>query len=98
VFYRVDKLLGNKQSQLLQEVKNAMFFTFSRTPLRADGPIIAAPFSSYHVEVIPGFIRNDGAYLMAHTWMVGAGVIPIRPRSSHSFKQPTRLLSGRRGI
>jgi hypothetical protein len=67
VFYRVEKLQGNKQSQLLQEVKNAMFFTFPRTLLRADGPIIAAPFSSYHFEVIPAFLRNDGTYLTAHT-------------------------------
>jgi hypothetical protein len=67
VFHRVDKLLGNKQSQLLQEVKNAMFFTFPRTPLRADGPIIAAPFSSYHVEVIPAFLCDDGTYLTAYT-------------------------------
>lgn len=67
VFYRVDQLLGNKQSQLLQEVKNAMFLTFPRTPLRADGPIIQAPFTSYHVEVIPAFLCEDGTYLTANT-------------------------------
>jgi SMODS domain-containing protein len=67
VFYRVENFLENKQSRLLQEVKNAMFFTFPRTPLRADGPIIAAPFSSYHIEVIPGFRCDDGTYLTAHT-------------------------------
>lgn len=67
VFSRVENLLGNKQSQLLQEVKNAMFLTFPCTPLHADGPIIAAPFSSYHVEVIPAFLCDDRTYLTAHT-------------------------------
>lgn len=67
VFYRVERLLGNKQSQLLQEVKNAMFLTFPRTPLRADGPIVQAPFMSYHVEVVPAFLCDDGTYLTANT-------------------------------
>jgi hypothetical protein len=67
VYWRIDGLSGNKQSQLLQEVKNCLFGTFPRTPLRADGPIIVAPFSSYHVEVVPAFRRNDGTFLTAHT-------------------------------
>ncbi len=67
VFWRVDALSGNKQSQLLQEVKNGLFGTFSRTPLRADGPIIAAPFSTYHVEVVPAFRCQNGTFLTAHT-------------------------------
>lgn len=67
VYWRIEGLSGNKQSQLLQEVKNGLFWTFPRTPLRADGPIIAAPFSSYHVEVVPAFRCTDGTFLTADT-------------------------------
>jgi hypothetical protein len=67
VYWRIEGLSGNKQSQLLQEVKNGLFGTFPRTPLRADGQIITAPFSSYHVEVVPAFRCNDGTFLTAHT-------------------------------
>jgi Second Messenger Oligonucleotide or Dinucleotide Synthetase domain len=67
VYWRVEGLAGNRQSQLLQEVKNALFWTFPRTPIRADGPIIQAPFSSYHVEVLPAFQCDDGTFLTAHT-------------------------------
>ena len=67
VYWRIKGLSGNKQSQLLQEVKNGLFWTFPRTPLRADGQIIVAPFSSYHIEVVPAFQCNDGTFLTAHT-------------------------------
>jgi hypothetical protein len=67
VYWRIDGLSGNKQSQLLQEVKYGLFGTFPRTPLRADGQIIAVPFSSYHVEVVPAFRCDDGTFLTAHT-------------------------------
>lgn len=66
-FYRVEQLVGNKQSQLLQEVKRALGRTFPRTDLRADGQVILAPFQTYNVEVIPAFQRTDGTYLTAHT-------------------------------
>lgn len=67
VYWRIDKLTGNKQSALLQEVKNSLLLTFPRTPLRADGQIIQAPFGTYHVEVLPTFKRDDGTFLTAHT-------------------------------
>jgi hypothetical protein len=67
VYWRFEKVQGNKQSQLLQEVKGALVWTFPTTPLRADGPVIAAPFISYHVEVLPAFRRDDGTYVTGHT-------------------------------
>jgi Second Messenger Oligonucleotide or Dinucleotide Synthetase domain len=41
---RISQLQGNRQSQLLQEVKNALSFTFPRTDLSADGQIVLCPF------------------------------------------------------
>jgi Second Messenger Oligonucleotide or Dinucleotide Synthetase domain len=67
VYPRVEALVGNKQSQLLQAVKRALEGTFPRTDLRADGQVVFAPFQTYNVEVIPAFLRTDGTYHTAHT-------------------------------
>ncbi len=70
---RIDALAGNKQSQLLQEVKRALFATFPSTALAADGPVVIAPFQTYNVDIAPAFLfPNDGAacagqYYIAHT-------------------------------
>lgn len=66
-YSRVEQLLGNKQSQLLQEVRRAMSATFTLTDLRADGQIVLAPFQTYKVEVVPAFLLKDGTYITAHT-------------------------------
>jgi len=60
-------LLGNKQSQLLQQVKQTLAVTFPRTDLRADGQVVLAPFQSYDVEVVPAFALTDGTFITAHT-------------------------------
>jgi hypothetical protein len=39
-FYHFDRLLGNKQSQLLQEVRNILLGTFPFTDIRGDGPVV----------------------------------------------------------
>lgn len=64
---RVSALAGNKQSQLLREVKDTLISTFPRTDLRADGQVVLAPFESYDVEVIPAFRLKDGTFLTPNT-------------------------------
>jgi hypothetical protein len=64
---RLEQLSGNKQSQLLQEVKDVLVDTFPRTDLRADGQVVTAPFQTYNVEIIPAFKFTDGTYITAHT-------------------------------
>jgi SMODS domain-containing protein len=66
-YWRFESTVGNKQSQLLQEVKRTMLLTFPRTDLRADGQVVVAPFQTYNVEVIPAFLWTDGTYRTAHT-------------------------------
>jgi len=66
-YSRIEQLLGNKQSQLLQEVKRGMSTTFALTDLRADGQVVLAPFQTYKVEVVPAFLLKDGTYITAHT-------------------------------
>lgn len=66
-YHRINQILGNGQSQLLQEVKRALAHTFSRTDLSADGQVVKVPFSSFAVEVVPAFLCNGGTYLTCHT-------------------------------
>jgi hypothetical protein len=70
-YNRIEAFAGNKQSQLLQEVKRALLVTFPRTDLRADGQVVVAPFETYDVDIVPAFRfasgPNAGSYLTAHT-------------------------------
>jgi len=66
-YWRVEKLLGNKQSQLLAQVKEAMAVALPRTDLRADGQVVIAPLQTYQVEVIPAFQLQDETFITAHT-------------------------------
>jgi hypothetical protein len=71
VYSRIETLAGNKQSQLLQEVKRALLVTFPRTDLRGDGQVVIAPFETYDVDIVPAFRfvsgPHAGSYLTAHT-------------------------------
>lgn len=54
---------SNGQSQLLQEVKNALAKTYSITKLKGDGQIISLPFQdAINFEVLPTFVNKDGSY------------------------------------
>jgi hypothetical protein len=64
---RFEALAGNKQSQLIQEVKRTLQLTFSRTDMAGDGPVVKVPFDTYYFEVVPAWLCNDGTYLNAHT-------------------------------
>lgn len=57
---------GNRQSALLQEVKNVLLGCYSRTTMRADGQVVMVPFSSYAVEVVPCF-ASGSQYMICDT-------------------------------
>lgn len=58
---------GNKQSQLLQEVKGVIAKSYQSTAIRGDGPVVIVPFAAYNVEVIPAFALTDGRYWVCMT-------------------------------
>lgn len=62
VYQRLQARNGNKQSQLLQEVKTTLAASFSRTDIRGDGPVVMVPFQSYAVELLPAFRLTNGRY------------------------------------
>jgi hypothetical protein len=63
VYHRFQQRVGNRQSQLLQEVKDALFETNSRTEMRADRHVIIVPFDAITVEVAVGFRCMDGSII-----------------------------------
>ncbi len=67
VYYRIEKLAGNKQSQLLQEVKNVLLATYSTTKMKADGQVVCVSFGSYDVELVPAFLLDNGKYYICDT-------------------------------
>jgi Second Messenger Oligonucleotide or Dinucleotide Synthetase domain len=67
VYDQYESRIGNKQSQLLQEVKSVLAATYSTTKMRGDGQVIVVPFESYAVELVPAFLLTDGKYWICNT-------------------------------
>jgi hypothetical protein len=67
VYERYEQVSGNKQSQLLQEVKSVLTATYSSTKMRGDGQVVVVPFASQPVEVLPAFKLQNGQYWMCNT-------------------------------
>jgi len=67
VYERYQQRPGNKQSQLLQEVKGVLGATYPSTTMRADGQVVVVPFASYAVEVVPAFKLTSGQYWICDT-------------------------------
>ena len=67
VYERFQQRPGNKQSQLLQEVKGVLGASYPRTVMRGDGQVVVVPFSTYAVEVAPAFKLTNGRYWICDT-------------------------------
>jgi len=67
VYQRYETKTGNKQSQLLQEVKNVLANCYTVTKMRGDGQVVIIPFSTQSVELVPAFALNDGKYWVCDT-------------------------------
>jgi hypothetical protein len=67
VYYRFQKRAGNRQSQLLQEMKEILMLTYGRTTMRGDGQVVVVPFDTAPVEVSPGFRCSDGSIIICDT-------------------------------
>jgi hypothetical protein len=67
VYWQYQNRVGNRQSQLLQEVKGVLLNTYFQTAMRADGQVICVPFNSIPVEVSIGFTCTDGSIIVCDT-------------------------------
>ena len=70
-YARFEQRAGNKQSQLLQDVKSVLERTYGETTMRGDGQVVVVQFTSTPVEVIPAFVLGDGTYWICDTWNGG---------------------------
>ncbi|MFQ7309942.1 MAG: nucleotide-binding domain-containing protein [Mediterraneibacter sp.] len=62
VLTKYDNYEGNGQSQLLQEVKNVLKERYPKSTMRGDGQVIVIEFTSYTVELVPGFKQADNRF------------------------------------
>jgi hypothetical protein len=67
VYHRFQSRTGSKQSALLQEVKEVLTTTYSRTTMRGDGQVVSVPFDQIPIEVAPGFRCDDGSIIVCNT-------------------------------
>lgn len=66
-YQRFQQRSGNKQSQLLQEIKNELLASFPKTDIRGDGPVVKVPFGTYAVELLPSVELDNGKYWIPYT-------------------------------
>jgi len=59
MYRRYEARLGNKQSAILQEIKNVLMLSYPGTDIRCDGPTIIMSFWSYKVEIVPAFRASN---------------------------------------
>lgn len=64
IYHQYQGRAGNRQSQLLQEVKGVLGATYSQTTIRGDGQVVIVPFNTTPVEVAPGFRCQDGSIIV----------------------------------
>ena len=67
VYHRFNAYCGNKQSQLLNYVKDVLTATYSQTAIRQDGQVVVVAFNSITVEVVPSFLAADRGLITCDT-------------------------------
>ncbi len=67
LFDQFNARIGNKQSQLLQHVREALAITYKQTRIRGDGQVVVVGFNTVNIEVIPAFLTQTGRYLICDT-------------------------------
>lgn len=67
LFHRFNAYSGNKQSQLLNHVKDVLSTTYSQTAIRQDGQVVEVGFNSITVEVVPSFLATDRGLITCDT-------------------------------
>jgi Second Messenger Oligonucleotide or Dinucleotide Synthetase domain len=67
MYQRFEKRLGNKQAQILQEVKDVLQRTYSTATMRLYGQVIAVSFGNFAVEVVPAFLLESSQYWTCDT-------------------------------
>jgi hypothetical protein len=64
LYWRYEQRTGNRQSQLLQDIRNALRASNPATDIRGDRQVVVVPFNTYRIEVAPAFVCRDGGYVI----------------------------------
>jgi hypothetical protein len=67
VYHQFQQRSENRQSQLLQDLKNVLAQTYSQTTMRGDGQVVVVPFNTTPIEIAPGFRCTDGSIIVCDT-------------------------------
>lgn len=67
VYQRFENRLGNRQSQMLQEVRANLKGTYPRTDIRGDGQVVIVNVDGVTIEVVPAILLQDGRYWICDT-------------------------------
>lgn len=67
VYWRFETRAGNKQSQLLQELRANLRVTYPRTDIRGDGQVVVVAVDGVTIEIVPAFLLTDGRYWICDT-------------------------------
>ncbi len=67
IYHRSESWAGNKQSQLLQLVRDAVEETYRRTRIRGDGQVVVIGFNSIEIEIVPAFATQGGGFITCDT-------------------------------
>lgn len=67
LFFRYECRAGNRQSQLIQDLRNALATTYPQTRIRGDGQVVVISFNTIDIEVVPGFSSANGGYIICDT-------------------------------
>lgn len=62
LFSKYDNREGNKQSQLLQDVKESLIKSYSQSKVRGDGQVVVVEFTKDYIEVCPAFRESDNTF------------------------------------
>lgn len=90
VYYRFQDRIGNRQSALLQEVREVLLPTYPSTVIQADRQVVLVSFGSYAIEIVPAFLLTNGCYWICDT--VGVGRYKVtNPQAEAQYIQEVDL-------
>ena len=72
VYHRFEARSGNRQSQLLQEVKTVLAAEYTESDMGGDGQVVVVRFATMPVEVVPAFEFADGQFWICDTNLGGS--------------------------
>ena len=93
---------GNRQSVLLQQVKDVLTATYPDTDMRGDGQVVLVRFGSYSVEVVPAFVclggyqicntHNGGSYRATQPWAEVERIDTVNKATNGNLRPLIRML------